>query len=268
MKKLLLIIGTIAFGITLMSLTLLNRDNEKPKLLLAANYNSFNQGMIKSVAVKEPRFIDYSMGPRFRPIKRSELEKTTSVKAFFTELELIRIGEFEKLSIDLYEEPNNYIETGHKVVGPDFEKEQLSYLKTMEYSTNFKIDAIVEGIDAVTGESRGKDHFTPHLTVVPEKQAIYLDGMGAFYEYLRKGARKIEKNLDRREMGAAKLYFTVDQNGHLKDLHLKRSSNYPELDDKLIELMNNLPGKWEAAEDQKGKKVEQELVVFFGIMGC
>ena len=41
-----------------------------------------------------------------------------------------------------------------------------------------------------------------------------------------------------------------------------------ENDKKMIELITNLPGKWAPAENQKGEKVDQELVISFGLMGC
>jgi hypothetical protein len=33
-------------------------------------------------------------------------------------------------------------------------------------------------------------------------------------------------------------------------------------------LANNLPGKWQPAENAKGEKVDQVLVLSFGIVGC
>jgi hypothetical protein len=36
----------------------------------------------------------------------------------------------------------------------------------------------------------------------------------------------------------------------------------------MTELITNFPGTWEPAENSKGEKVDQELVVSFGLMGC
>ena len=36
----------------------------------------------------------------------------------------------------------------------------------------------------------------------------------------------------------------------------------------MLELMRNAPGKWIPVENSKGNKVEQELVVKFGMPGC
>ncbi len=37
---------------------------------------------------------------------------------------------------------------------------------------------------------------------------------------------------------------------------------------KMENLMNNLPGTWMPAKNEKGEKVAQELVFFYGIEGC
>jgi len=36
----------------------------------------------------------------------------------------------------------------------------------------------------------------------------------------------------------------------------------------MIELITKTPGEWQPAENYKGEKVDQELVVSFGLMGC
>ena len=36
----------------------------------------------------------------------------------------------------------------------------------------------------------------------------------------------------------------------------------------MIQLIKNTPDQWVPAENEKGEKVEQELVVSFGLMGC
>ena len=42
----------------------------------------------------------------------------------------------------------------------------------------------------------------------------------------------------------------------------------PEIDEKMIELILNMSGEFFPAENAQGQKVEQELVVSFGLMGC
>jgi hypothetical protein len=108
------------------------------------------------------------------------------------------------------------------------------------------------------------------LTIVPETQAEYSKGKAALKEYLKessKASRDIA-NVDPEKLQPAKLYFTVTKKGAIENVKLDRTSNYSLVDEAMIELIKNAPGTWKPAENLKGEKVEQELVVSFGLMGC
>ena len=76
------------------------------------------------------------------------------------------------------------------------------------------------------------------------------------------------EKVEPKKLQAAKLFFTVSKIGDIKSVRLDRSSNYPKIDDFMIQLIKNTPDQWVPAENEKGEKVEQELVVSFGLMGC
>ncbi|PHS04082.1 MAG: hypothetical protein COA88_14525, partial [Kordia sp.] len=107
-----------------------------------------------------------------------------------------------------------------------------------------------------------------HLTIIPEKQAVHIDGKNELKKFLKENSKKSRTNVVPEKLRPAKLYFTVTKNGSIKNVKLDRSSGYPLLDEKIIELINNTSGKWKPAENYKGEKIEQELVVSFGLMGC
>ena len=111
-------------------------------------------------------------------------------------------------------------------------------------------------------------HWTPHLTIVPEKQAKYEGGEKAVIRYLRENTSEVTDQIDEKKLKPAKMYFTVTKDGVVTDFNLLRTSGYPELDEKIKELINALPGKWTPAENATGEKVNQELVLSFGNMGC
>mgnify|MGYP001954206055 CR=1 FL=1 len=46
----------------------------------------------------------------------------------------------------------------------------------------------------------------------------------------------------------------------LKQLNLDRSTGYPQLDFELIELIKNIPGQWEPAENANGEKVQHDEI--------
>jgi hypothetical protein len=65
----------------------------------------------------------------------------------------------------------------------------------------------------------------------------------------------------------AKLFFTVTIKGSIKNVYLDRTSGYPDVDKTMIELISKVPSAWEPAQNTKGEKVDQELVVSFGLIG-
>lgn len=118
-----------------------------------------------------------------------------------------------------------------------------------------------------TGELEASQS-TPHLSLVPHQQANYLFGEDALKYYLKENSKEARVGVDPKKLKPAKLFFTVTKNGTIENIRLDRSSNYPRVDKKMIELISKARGKWMPAENSKGEIVNQELLVSFGLMGC
>ena len=86
--------------------------------------------------------------------------------------------------------------------------------------------------------------------------------------HLKESSREARINVDPMKLQPAKLIFTVTKEGNIKNVRLDRSSNYPLVDETMLDLIKNLPGKWKPAENENGEKIDQEQVVSFGLMGC
>lgn len=115
-----------------------------------------------------------------------------------------------------------------------------------------------------------ESHFPPYLAVVPEKQAAYEGGRDALMEYLKENRKEAEAraSVEIDELPPFKLLFTVTKSGTIENVKLDGTSGYLLIDNTMIELITKAPGKWEPAENSKGEKVDQELVVTFGLTGC
>ena len=87
-------------------------------------------------------------------------------------------------------------------------------------------------------------------------------------DYLRENSKESRVNIQPDKLRPAKLIFTVTKMGTIENVRLDRTSNFPVVDKTMIELISNAPGKWMPAENIEGEKVDQELVVSFGSMGC
>ncbi len=218
--------------------------------------------------VKNKIFADfiYDVGPRFGAIKKTDIDKATSITPFFDEKQLQSIVSLKSVSIIIVKGDKR---TNIRAKGQSFNltATQLKLLKSFDYSTNFLIKTEYLQKNKETGQLENYSS-TPHLTIVPEKQAEYSLGKNALKKSLKENSEIARANVDPEKLKPAKLYFTVTKKGTIKNVKLDRSSNYPLVDEKMIELINNTQRKWLPAENYKGEKVDQELVVSFGLMGC
>ena len=73
---------------------------------------------------------------------------------------------------------------------------------------------------------------------------------------------------DESTLQPGKIRFTVGKDGSISNVSLISSSDYPSIDARMLELLLNIPGEWEVAENSKGEKVDQTLTFFYGKMGC
>ena len=111
-------------------------------------------------------------------------------------------------------------------------------------------------------------HRTLYPAVVPEKQAEYEGGRDALMEYLKENSKEARGSQQMDELQPFKLLFTVTKKGTIENVKLDGTSGYLAIDNTMIRLITKAPGKWERAENSKGEKVDQELVVSFGLTGC
>ncbi|NQY28374.1 MAG: energy transducer TonB [Flavobacteriaceae bacterium] len=243
------------------------KNQETDQLKIVANENIAIKKQVPE-KVEKKTFTDfiYDVGPRFRAIKKRDVDNAISIAAFFDEKQLQSIVSLKSVNIIIIEGKKR---TDTKTTGHSnrLTAAQLKLIQSFDYSTNFLIRAEYQQINKETGELEDS-YSTPHLTIIPEKQAEYINGKDTLKKFLKENSKKSRTNVDAEELKPAKLYFTITKNGSIENVKLDRSSGYPLVDEKMIELINNTSGKWKPAENYKGEKIEQELVVSFGLMGC
>jgi len=219
-------------------------------------------------AISGPNFPDffYGIGTRFNAIKKEDLDKLKSFNDIIEAEHAQRIMWYNSVSIIILEDDKetDIIETGKSDI---FTDPQIELLRSLDYSTSILIRADYTEKSLESGKLEDS-YWTPHLTIVPEKQAEYLDGNDALIEYLRENSLEFTSMALKSKLQPAKLYFTITKEGTISKVKLERSSGYPTIDEKMIELISKVSGKWVPAENHKGEKVNQELVFSFGLMGC
>lgn len=267
-KSILLFTATITF-ISLTAFGFISFNNSSKKIQSVSTIKKASIDSVKTIQKTNNRIFSdfiYDIGPRFEAITKEDLNKVTSFSDFIGKKHADRIISYKSLSIIILEgdEQTENRETG---ASEDFNKAQLKLLQSANNSTNILIwaDYIETNIDTKQIES---NHWTPHLTVVPHKQTTYSLGNKVLKKHLKEETKSVRANVNPEKLQPAKLYFTVSKNGSIKNVKLDRTSKYTAVDNKMIELIKNLPGTWEPAKNIKGEKVDQELVVSFGLMGC
>lgn len=268
MKKSIIIFCAVVTTLSLTAFGVISWNNSEINQLekSVSEDVAINTQVIKKVNKRIFSDFIYDVGPRFGPIKKGDLDKARTFDDFISEEHAKQIVSYKSLSVIyiINDKQSEIKETGYS---HELTAAQLELLQSADYSTNFLIRADYQEKNKETGALEDS-YSTPHLTIVPEKQAAYGNGKDTLMEYLKENSREVRANVQADKLQPAKLFFTVTKNGTIENVKLDRSSNYPAVDRKMIELISKTPGAWEPAENTKGEKVDQELVVSFGLMGC
>lgn len=268
MKKSILIICTVLAILSLISFGFINlRDTVANQVEISSS---------KIVALDEQVVLDfnnevfsdffYAIGTRFGGIKKGDLDNARSIIDFLPYEATQSIVSYKSVSVIILDDnkQTDIRETGNSDV---LTTAQTKLLRSANYSTNILIRADCQEQNKVTGKLEDS-YFTPHLTIVPETQAVYIRGKDALIEYLKENSKEETSFVIKGKLQSGKLYFTVNKEGTISNAKIAATSGYPSIDKKMIELITNAPGVWEPAKNSEGEKVEQVLVFSFGIMGC
>ncbi|WP_435413206.1 energy transducer TonB [Psychroserpens mesophilus] len=267
MKKQTLIAFALVITLAALGFGLINRDSPKEDLLAKAT-NSIPETDQNMVTKEFKIFSDfiYDIGPRFGPITKSEIGKITSIEAFLEDEVIQNMANLKSTSVILVvdDEESHIRAYGNS---RDFTEAQLDILRNFDYSSSFVMRVDFTEKDKASGQLIN-NYRSPYHTIVPEEQARYSEGKESLKLFLKDQIQSELIGVNPEKLKPAKLYFTISENGILKNIRLDRDSGYPEVDKKMIELMSELPGTWSPAKNSNGEPVNQELVVSFGLMGC
>lgn len=213
-----------------------------------------------------PKF-SYDVDSRFiATLTKEDLHKARSLADLFPGEQTESIVSCHSVWIIILDD---YRETEQSAAGVSevFNPAMINLLQSVDYSANILVKANYRQKNEETDEWRGF-YSTPHITIVPEKQAVYIPGKAALIEYLKANSVGKTALVQKDKLKSGKLYFTVSQEGTISDVKLASTSGYPAIDQTMIDIITQAPGKWEAAENAKGEKVDQDLVFSFGTIGC
>lgn len=266
MKKHLLIVGLLCIVCSLASCKDTTEKASEPKTVLE------NQDLASNtkapILIKKPTKSDFifDVAPRFNAVKKSDLHKATSFRDFIAEEHANRIVEYYALNVILLDGTEK-TDTRVNGEGGDFNEAQIKLLQSIDYSTNLLIWSDYREKSFHTGELENST-WTPYISIVPEKQAEFLNGKAELIHYLDSNSQSTRANIEKDKLKPATISFTITKNGTIENAKLEDTSGYSLVDEKLIELISKTSGSWSPAENSDGEKVHQSLTISFGVLGC
>ncbi len=207
----------------------------------------------------------YHVAPRFNHrVTKEDLSNVKSIMDIYPENATNDHQSFHNVKVAILSDGKEIVENGENEFLTDAQKDLLSKL---DYSTNFYVHADCKRKNSYTGLWED-NYIVYYITVVPEKQAEYVNGQEALIQYLKEKSARYTGVIERKHLQPGKVSFTVTKTGEIDGVKLTSTSGYQSVDQKLIGIIKELPGEWDSATNSKGEKVDQELVFYFGLQGC
>lgn len=209
----------------------------------------------------------YKIEPRFLSTITKE---SLSNAEYITDIVEVRnqesIESFYNISITSFHDDNQlrFEEKSHNHVLSSGQKKLFS---SMDCTSSFYITGNSKRTDPNKGTDI-LDTIVNYITVVPNKQASYQAGHHELIQYLKAYSLSDISIAKKDNIKPGKISFVVTKNGNINSVQLTASSGYSSIDDKMLELIQHIPGTWNIAENAQGEYVDQELTFFFGLLGC
>ncbi|NRD20595.1 hypothetical protein HNV08_11095 [Winogradskyella eckloniae] len=265
MKKRIIIFGTALalFSILFFGLTNMETTNAKDLSVKSNDSIATDSTMNYGPYLKKLPELYYGVDARFEAVKKADIQTATSIYDFLNEDEKNQIEDIK--SVNLIVVKDNQL-SGFQEYGTTAQltKAQIKLLRSLDYFNHFTIRTEFKGKNKETGVIEDK-FFGPHITIVPEQQATYVDGKQALIAYLKENSLEALNVITDNRLNAIKYSFIISKEGKVKDVkHDAMETGYPSIDKKFKELLQNIPGQWLPAKNSLGEKIEQELVFTFG----
>jgi hypothetical protein len=269
MKKSIFIIVMVCIAFSIAAFGLMERDDStsiQDKAECSAALVS-QKDSIKTTEVKPDFDIVYDVDSRFlMTVTKEELAIAKTYQDLFPQDKDLNIVSYSFVKIARFDE-SGINEKGITSESGGLNASQWEQLRSYYYSTNFVVTAYYKKKNESTGFVE-ESYSTPHFTIVPETEAYLMLGKESLVKYVKKNTEAYAHLLDKKTVQAGKVTFTVGINGNVSEAILTSTSGSAELDDRVRDLILNMPMTWNPATDAKGLNVEQDFVFFFGIMGC
>lgn len=238
--------------------------------LTAFGYISWDDTETNQKEIKNADFdLYYHVSNRWRTMTKEDLKKVTSLLDILHDDGTYIREDYRNVTISVLHNDKDVRDIKHFEMGQSevFNTAQLELLQSAGYSTNLRITALNKRTNTKTGKVEN-DSLVHYMTIIPEKEAEFVDGFDALIGYLKKNSKEKTAIIREDKIQPGKVFFTVTKKGTIANIKVIDTSGYPSVDKELAKIIKNMPKKWEPATNSKGDKVDQEFVFFFGTPGC
>lgn len=259
MKRNLIILCTTLTAISLVLYGFTNWNHNNDEVLSSENETIALNQNIKS----ETPDLYYGVDTRFAAVKKTDVHNATTIYDFLNEGEKSQIEQINSVRVTIVKD-NQLSNIEAYGDNEQLTDAQLEILKSTDYFNHFTVRTEYKGKNKDTGKLEER-FFGPHITITPDKQAVYNDGKESLINYLMNNSKESMNAIKGDNLGAIKISFIVTKEGKVDNVkHDAMTTGYPSIDEKLMELIKNIPGKWTPAENSKGEKMDYEFVFTFG----
>ena len=266
MKKSILIIGTVLLTFSLTAFGYINWVDKEMDSECSTSVEtelSENNAEISSEDAKGTDVL-YKIDNRFlATITKEKLSTANAVSEIIPKTADWSTYPVQVLKVTVRHNGTETSEIGDGLV---LNEAQIKLLRSAKYNDNFSLNASCKGKHKYVYQESYDLHYV--ISVTPEKEAEYSQGKEELISYLMENSKAQALTVVKDLVQPGRILFTVTAEGTIGNVVLNSSSGFAFLDLRLVELLNNLPEKWEPATNDKGEYVEQDLVFFFGSMGC
>ncbi|MFT5238088.1 MAG: hypothetical protein ACI840_001042 [Ulvibacter sp.] len=269
MRKNILILSGVLVTFSLLAYGVIDSKDSVTDQEIASNIvlNRVDKEIKENFNVKAYPDFAYDVGSRFMSrVTKEDLHKAKSILDILPKEQTDPVFRYKTVSVIILDD---YRQTDKREIGYSevLTEAQIKLLQSTDYSTNFLIRAEFQEMNNDVN-NLVNNYFTPHMTVVPENEAVYVNGKDALIDYLKENSKEKTTIVNERKLKSGRIFFTVTKKGDISNVNLTSTSGYPSIDLYMIELVKSISGAWEAATNSNGDKVEQELVFSFGTIGC
>lgn len=273
MKKGVIILSTVLLTFSSVAIVYLNQDHSKQENQHAQNRDaneissteSNYSNYFKNKLITNDQEFHLAIESRFNAtISKEKLETALSIQNLVPKGSTDGIRSFRNMKISKLVKEDMRVELS---TNDKLNPNQMDLLRSLEYSDNFCVEASIQRENEQTGEIEN-EVFIYYITVVPESEATYSEGHDALINHFRAKSKTLTARIKFDELQPGKVRFTITKFGKIDAVEWESTSGNTEIDLAMIELLQKLPGTWTPATNSKGEKVDQELILSFGSVGC